>query len=85
MNAREEIRAMFDLVPRQAGWKHPEFVIAGRREYRGKMRWVAGYSRSRLHAHHASGRVYDRILGWGDTQEEAIAMMRRKLKPREAV
>lgn len=57
----------------------PEGVVAEYRDYRGKRRYVVGYWHSRLGAHHMSGRTYERILGYGDTPEDAIAMMRRKL------
>ena len=77
---REEIRSLFDLIPARKGWRHPEFVVSGRQRYRGKLRYVAGYGHSRMYAQHMSGSVTHRILGWGDTQEEAIAMMRKKLE-----
>lgn len=76
----EAIKAMFALVPPANGWRRPEWVKFGQRRYRGKRQFVAGYSHSRIGAHHFSGRSYDRILGWGETQEAAINMMRRKLE-----
>lgn len=43
------------------------------------MRYVAGYGHSRIYAHHMTGLVYDRVLGYGATQEAAIDMMRARL------
>jgi len=80
MKPHDQIKALFALVPKREGWCRPEYVVDGTRNYRGKRRFVAGYSHSRLYSHHASGLCYDRILGYGDTQDEAIAMMERKLK-----
>ena len=75
----DQIKALFAMIPRKPGWKHPEFVVDGRRKYRGKERYVAGYGHSRIGAHHMSGLVYDRVIGYGDTQEVAIADMKRRL------
>jgi len=80
MTTRENITALFPLVPKIKGWTFPKYVICGRQQYRGKLRYVAGYSHFRMYSHHMSGRVYDRILGYGETQDEAIAMMRKKLE-----
>jgi len=78
-NSYEEIKAMFHLIPRRLGWKAAEYVVAGARTYRGKRRYVAGYSHSRIYSHHMSGLCYDRILGYGDTQAAATKMMRDRL------
>lgn len=74
-----EIKTMLPLIERKNGWRAPESVVSGKRQYRGKFRYVAGYGHSRIGAHYASGLVHDRILGWGETQEQAIEMMRKKL------
>src|SRR3990167_7667036 len=71
----DRIRALFHLVPEKNGWKHPQFVVCGQVPYRGKLRFVAGYSHARIGAHHMSGLCYDRILGYGESQDQAIAMM----------
>lgn len=73
------LAALFSLVPVRQGWQGPKGAVYGRRQYRGKERYVAGYSHSRIGAHHFNGIVYDRILGYGETQEAAIAMMQNKL------
>lgn len=74
-----EIRSMFGSVVPAPGWRRPEFVVMGKRKYRGKERYVAGFGHSRMYANSMSGIVTDRILGYGDTQEEAIALMRNRL------
>ena len=82
----QRIKDLFPLVPdrgRPREWHSPEYVLYGRRQYRGKMQYVAGYSHSRYGSHFMTGRVYDRILGWGNTQDRAIAMMRQKLQKGE--
>lgn len=76
----EAIKALFHLVPKREGWYAPKYVEYGIRDYRGKRRYVAGYSYSRVGAHYASGVCYHRIIGYGETQEAAIAMMRQKLE-----
>jgi len=73
-----QIRELFPLVSVQPGWKRPEFVVYGKRLYRGRDRYVAGYGHGRIQSGR-NGAVYDRILGYGDTQEAAIEMMRRRL------
>lgn len=47
----------------------------GRRKYRGEVRCVVGYDWCRAGAHHANGRVYETILGWGETYEDALLKM----------
>ena len=42
------------------------------RTYRGKLRWVVGYSWSRAGAGSVSGTVYDAILGWGESFDLAF-------------
>lgn len=76
---RSRIRALFSRVPPREGWRSPNWPLLAKQRYRGKERWVAGYSHCRNYAHHFSGRVYDRILGYGDTKEAAVAMMAIKL------
>lgn len=80
----EQIRALFPLVPLRKGWRGPEFAVSGRRQYRGKYQYIAGYSHSRMYAHHFSGLCYERILGWGETQQAAIDMMKAKLEGGDA-
>jgi hypothetical protein len=80
LTLNQQIKELFPKIPSKQGWKHPEFVVSGKRVYRGRERYVAGYGHSRLYSHHMSGLVYDRVLGYGDTQEAAIAMMRAKLE-----
>ena len=75
----EQIRALFPLIPGKQGWRRPEFVVFGKRQYRGRKRFVVGYSHSRTFAHHMSGSTTERILGYGDTELEAVAMMRARL------
>lgn len=75
----EQVKALFPLIERRLGWRSAEWVVIGRRKYRGKERYVAGYSHCRIGAHHFSGIAYDRILGYGDTQQAAIDMMRQRL------
>ena len=75
----QEIKDLFPLVPKREGWRSPEFVVSGRRLYRGRDQFVAGYGHSRMYAHHMSGTVTDRVVGWGGTQDAAIAMMKKKL------
>lgn len=50
--------------------------------YRGKQQWVVGYSWSKVGANFYSGRVYDAILGWGETFEDALKSANdRNVKP----
>lgn len=49
-------------------------------DYRGKRQKTVGYSWSRLGSHYASGRVYDVVLGAGETFEEALASAYKKQK-----
>ena len=56
-----------------------EGPFTGRGMYRGKELYCVGYSWSRPTSHHASGLVYDRVLGRGATFDAAIEAMRRKL------
>ena len=79
MKPYEKIKALFPLIPNREGWRSAKFVVDGRRVYRGKLRYVAGYAHSRIGSHHMSGLCYDRIIGYGDTQDAAIEMMRAKL------
>ena len=79
--ANQQIKDWFSVVPDRDGWERPKYAVYGKRKYRGKVRYIAGYSHSRLYAHFMTGSVTERILGYGDTQDEAIAMMRRKLMP----
>ena len=79
--ASQQIRELFHICPIKEGWRRPEFVVLGKRKYRGKERYVAGYGHSRIYAHHMSGGVTDRIIGYGETQEAAIADMKSKLIP----
>jgi hypothetical protein len=81
----DEIRAMFPLIKVADGWRRPEYVVAGAYEYRGKVQFVAGYANSRTNSHNRNGATYDRILGWGDTQEAAIKKMREKLTRSEDI
>lgn len=76
----EQIKALFPLIERRLGWRSAEWVVMGRRTYRGKERYVAGYAHCRVGAHHLSGIAYDRIIGYGETQDAAINMMRNRLK-----
>jgi hypothetical protein len=76
---RDKVAALFPRVPVRKGWAGPKYPVAERRQYRGKIRYVVGYGHSRLYSHHFSGLVYDRILGYADTLEAALAMMERKL------
>ena len=78
MNHYEQIKAMFSLVKPRTGWCRPEFALLEKRQYRGKERWVAGYSHGRLGSGR-SGLVTDRVLGYGETREEAIEAMRKAL------
>ena len=73
------IKALFAEIPEKQGWRRPEGPIYGRRIYRGKQQFVAGYWHSRSYAHFARGSTYDRILGYGETQDEAIENMRLKI------
>jgi hypothetical protein len=41
--------------------------------YRGKGRFIVGYSWKRTYSHHLSGRVYDAVLGYGDDFDAALA------------
>jgi hypothetical protein len=80
----EIIRGMFPLIPKKPGWCAAKYTVFAKRNYHGRERYVVGYSHSRIGAHHTSGLCYDRILGYGDTQEQALAMMRKKLNSRDA-
>jgi len=75
----DKIKELFHLIPRKKGWRRAEFVVMGSRDYRGKVRFVAGYGHSRMYASSSKGLVTDRIIGYGDTQDAAIEMMRGKL------
>jgi hypothetical protein len=76
----DQIKELFHLCPIKKGWRRPEFVVLGKRVYRGKVRFVAGYGHGRLYSGR-TGLITDRILGYGETQEGAIAMMRANLIP----
>ena len=78
MKPYDKIKGMFCLVPPKKGWRRPEFVVMGRTDYKGKVRFVAGYGHGRLYSGR-TGLITDRIIGYGDTQESAIEMMRGKL------
>ena len=53
-------------------------AFASRRMYRLKWRFVVGYQWCRPYSHHMSGKVYECIVGWGNSYEEAVAMFMRK-------
>ena len=77
---RKRIEELFPLVPKRPGWRSPEYVHLMRGKRRGKDGWVAGYGHSRMHAHHMSGLVTDRVVGFGDTPEAAVDAMETNLK-----
>lgn len=77
--AYDQIKALFSKVPKKDGWRSPEYGVSGMKKFRGKIRYVAGYSHSRMYAHHMHDLCTDRILGYGETQEQAVEMMRKKL------
>lgn len=60
------------MVPRgrKINWN---FRVAGIRQYRGRKPYVVGYSWSRPYSGHATGKVYERILGRGYDFESAVA------------
>lgn len=74
-----EISALFQSIPRKKGWAAPEFVVMGKRQYLGRERWVAGYGHGRMYSGR-SGLITDRVLGYGESQDDAIAMMRRVIE-----
>ena len=51
--------------------------------HRGKQRYCVGYSWHRPYAHHASGLVHDRILGYGDNREQAMLNAISKIKAKQ--
>lgn len=60
-------------------FQHIEGPLVTRMKYRGKEQCVVGYTWTRPQAHSMSGIVNDCVLGWGDTFEQAIEMMRAKV------
>ena len=70
---------LYPLIKARKGFTVNKYTVTGKQQYRGKIRYVAGYTESRSGSHYASGLVYDRIMGWGETQEAAFEMMKRKL------
>jgi hypothetical protein len=50
--------------------------------WRGKDAWLAGYEWSRIGSSMSSGRVYEKVMGYGPTPEAAIEMMESKIVPR---
>jgi hypothetical protein len=62
-------------IPKDRAWAKP---WAERNDYRGKRRCLVGYSWSKRHSSLSRGRVYDAVLGYGDTFDEALAMMRAR-------
>ena len=50
------------------------YPIVNRRLYRGKLRFVVGYSWVHPYSHFVSGIVHDCILGYGDNFAEAVTM-----------
>ena len=93
MNSLEAYRALKDVLPQiprkscgrgnygKTFYRRIGNPVAERRKYRGKDRCIVGYGWTRPYSHYASGLVYDCIMGYGETFEEAIAMMKRKVKP----
>jgi hypothetical protein len=53
--------------------------LAEVRKYRKKNRHIVGYTWTRPYSHHMSGMTYDAVMGYGETWDDAIAMMKAKL------
>jgi hypothetical protein len=54
----------------------------GRRKYRGKDQIVVGYSWAKPYSGPA-GRVYEVVLGWGRTFDDAYALAEKRASDRE--
>ena len=80
-NYYQQVKDLCTLAPTKPGFRSLKYVIFKKRKYRGRERYVAGYSSARLYSHHMSGLTYETILGYGDTPEAAIEMMKNKVKP----
>lgn len=48
--------------------------------YRGKARYLIGYSWTRVGAHYAMGRVYDVVLGYGDSFDAALENAKARVR-----
>lgn len=48
-------------------------------KWRGKDTWLAGYTWARLGSHPMTGRVYETVMGRGDSPEAAVEMMQAKV------
>lgn len=68
--------ARYRHIPRDRAGIQPFARMA---TYRGKRQWIVGYSWHKLYAHHASGRVYDCILGYGHSLEDAIEKAKARI------
>ena len=81
VDARREMENL--LVEQRRSFHHAgRFHISpftAYRVYRGKERFVVGYSWSRPYSHYSKGIVYECVLGWGDCYETAINKARDSL------
>ena len=86
--AYNAVKALLPKIPKttcgrsaygQILYRSIDFVLVRRRKYRGKERCIVGYSWTRPYSNSMSGMTYEAVMGYGDTWEEAIEMMKRKI------
>lgn len=74
--------ALRPLVDKEAqhwmGRRHIQRPFVGLRHHRGKRRFVVGYTWSRPGSHFMKGLVYEHIMGFGESFEEAFAKANAK-------
>lgn len=71
---RAKVEELVGAIPTKPNRLRDGPLIA-QRLYRGKVQVCVGYYWHRRGSHHLSGIVYETVLGWGETPEDAIKML----------